>query len=78
MREKAERACTLTGPVLETLKRRTFYCREKDDTIYPIALANLILHGVDEPHTCGTATPCPACPPMTSFSEARPNSLIAC
>ncbi len=78
MREKAERAGTLTGPVLETLKRRTFYGREKDDTIYPIALANLILHGVDEPHTCGTATPCPACPPMTSFSEARPNSLIAC
>lgn len=50
MKEKAERAGTLTGPVLETLKRRTFYGREKDDTIYPIALANLILHGVDEPH----------------------------
>jgi type I restriction enzyme M protein len=50
MKEKAERAGTLTGPVLETLKRRTFYGREKDDTIYPIALANLILHGIDEPH----------------------------
>lgn len=50
MRDKAERAGTLTGPVLETLKRRTFYGREKDDTIYPIALANLILHGIDEPH----------------------------
>jgi type I restriction enzyme M protein len=50
MKAEAERAGTLTGPVLETLKRRTFYGREKDDTIYPIALANLILHGIDEPH----------------------------
>ncbi len=48
LKEKAERAGTLTGPSLEALKRRTFYGREKDDTIYPIALANLILHGVDE------------------------------
>jgi type I restriction enzyme M protein len=50
MKEKAERAGILTGPLLEILKRHTFYGREKDDTIYPIALANLILHGVDEPH----------------------------
>ena len=50
MKDRAERAGTLTGPALESLKRRTFYGREKDDTIYPIALANLILHGVDEPH----------------------------
>jgi len=35
---------------LETLKRRTFYGREKDNLIYPIALANLILHQIDEPH----------------------------
>ena len=35
---------------LETLKHRTFYGREKDNAIYPIALANLILHGIDEPH----------------------------
>ncbi|HEU5125238.1 MAG TPA: N-6 DNA methylase [Verrucomicrobiae bacterium] len=40
----------ITGPQLETLKRHTFYAREKDNTIYPIALANLILHGIDEPH----------------------------
>ncbi len=41
----------ITSPdQLETLKRRTFYGREKDNTIYPIALANLVLHGVDEPH----------------------------
>jgi type I restriction enzyme M protein len=35
---------------LEMLKRRTFYGREKDNTIYPIALANLVLHDIDEPH----------------------------
>ncbi|MBI3320329.1 MAG: N-6 DNA methylase [Candidatus Omnitrophica bacterium] len=35
---------------LETLKSRTFYGREKDNAIYPIALANLVLHGIDEPH----------------------------
>jgi len=40
----------VTGPDLETLKRHTFYGREKDDMVYPIALANLILHGIDEPH----------------------------
>lgn len=34
----------------ETLKQRTFYGREKDNAIYPIALANLVLHGIDEPH----------------------------
>jgi type I restriction enzyme M protein len=32
------------------LKRRTFYGREKDNAVYPIALANLVLHGIDEPH----------------------------
>src|SRR3989338_4496272 len=35
---------------LETLKQRTFYGREKDNAIYPIALANLVLHNIDEPH----------------------------
>jgi type I restriction enzyme M protein len=41
----------ITSPdQLETLKVRTFYGREKDNAIYPIALANLVLHGTDEPH----------------------------
>jgi type I restriction enzyme M protein len=35
---------------LETLKRNTFYGREKDNAVYPIGLANLVLHGIDEPH----------------------------
>jgi type I restriction enzyme M protein len=41
----------LTSPEQwEILKRRTFYGREKDNVIYPIALANLVLHHIDEPH----------------------------
>ena len=41
----------ITSPdQLDTLKRRTFYGREKDNAIYPIALANLVLHGIDDPH----------------------------
>ncbi|MCB2022770.1 MAG: N-6 DNA methylase, partial [Burkholderiaceae bacterium] len=35
---------------LDVLKHRTFYGREKDDLAYPIALANLMLHGIDQPH----------------------------
>jgi len=35
---------------LVTLQERTFYGREKDNAVYPIALANLVLHGIDAPH----------------------------
>jgi len=34
---------------LAKLKQRTFFGREKDTHIYPIALLNLVLHGIDEP-----------------------------
>jgi type I restriction enzyme M protein len=40
----------ITPEELDTLKHRTLYGREKENLIYPIALANLVLHGVDEPH----------------------------
>jgi len=49
MRDEAEKAGTLDATKLEFLKRNTFFGREKDDTVYPIALANLLLHGIDEP-----------------------------
>jgi type I restriction enzyme M protein len=39
-----------SGGQFETLQQRTFYGREKDNAIYPIALANLVLHGIDAPH----------------------------
>ena len=32
------------------LREETFCGREKEDLIYPIALANLVLHGIDQPH----------------------------
>ena len=39
-----------TADQIETLKQRTFYGKEKENMIYPIALANLILHGIDQPN----------------------------
>jgi len=39
-----------SGEHIEQLKTRTFYGREKENLVYPIALANLVLHGIDEPH----------------------------
>ena len=35
---------------VEALGTRTLFGREKEDLVYPLALANLILHGVDRPH----------------------------
>ena len=45
MREQA-----VTGDQIDALKHTTFYGREKENLVYPIALANLVLHGIDEPH----------------------------
>lgn len=39
-----------TPDQLTTLKERTFWGREKENLIYPIALANLILHAIDKPN----------------------------
>jgi type I restriction enzyme M protein len=39
-----------TAEQLETLKQRTFWGREKENLVYPVALANLILHGIDKPN----------------------------
>ena len=38
-----------TANSLEELSTRTFYGREKENLIYPITLANLVLHGIDQP-----------------------------
>ncbi len=40
----------MTANQINTLKNRTFWGREKDNIAYPIALANLILHGLDKPN----------------------------
>ena len=39
-----------TPDQVEMLKRRTYYGREKGNLLYPLALANLVVHGIDEPH----------------------------
>lgn len=41
---------TRSGCDQQRLAEQTFYGREKDNLAYPIALANLVLHGIDFPH----------------------------
>ena len=41
---------TATADQVESLKEKTFFGREKENLIYPVALANLILHGIDQPN----------------------------
>lgn len=35
---------------LDTLKHDTFFGREKENLVFPIALSNLVLHGIDQPN----------------------------
>lgn len=35
---------------IDTLKHDTFYGKEKENLVFPIALANLVLHGIDQPN----------------------------
>lgn len=35
---------------IDTLKQDTFFGREKENLVFPIALANLVLHGIDQPN----------------------------
>ena len=46
-RELGQRAA---GPDIDTLKHDTFFGREKENLVFPIALANLVLHGIDQPN----------------------------
>lgn len=41
---------TSTLDQLQTRKGRTFYGRGKDNSIYSVALANLMVHGMGESH----------------------------
>jgi len=40
----------ITPQQLEVLKNQTFFGREKENLIYPISLANMVLHGIDKPN----------------------------
>jgi type I restriction enzyme M protein len=35
---------------IDKLKHETFFGREKENLVFPIALANLVLHGIDQPN----------------------------
>ncbi len=48
MKPKAGRR--VSGAAISKLKHETFWGREKENLIYPIGLANLILHGIDHPN----------------------------
>tara|TARA_R100000654_G_scaffold9142_1_gene21180 strand:+ start:8002 stop:9930 length:1929 start_codon:yes stop_codon:yes gene_type:complete len=39
-----------TSTDIDTLKHETFFGREKENLVFPIALANLVLHGIDQPN----------------------------
>lgn len=41
---------TASATDLEHLKHNTFFGREKENLVFPIALANLVLHGIDQPN----------------------------
>ena len=41
---------TVTSTDIDTLKHVTFFGREKENLVFPIALANLVLHGIDQPN----------------------------
>ena len=47
---KGQLGASATADQLERLATATFYGREKENLIYPIALANLVLHGIDQPN----------------------------
>jgi type I restriction enzyme M protein len=36
--------------VSRELKHKTFFGREKENLVFPIALANLVLQGIDQPN----------------------------
>ena len=48
MQERLDKGAT--GNHLEQLSVATFFGREKENLIYPIALANMMLHGIDQPN----------------------------
>lgn len=45
-----ELGSAITSTEIDTLKHDTFFGREKENLVFPIALANLVLHGIDQPN----------------------------
>jgi type I restriction enzyme M protein len=44
-----EQAKKKSAAAIEKLKLQTFFGREKENLIYPITLANMVLHGIEQP-----------------------------
>jgi type I restriction enzyme M protein len=40
----------VSGAAIAVLKQETFWGREKENLVYPLGLANLVLHGIDRPN----------------------------
>jgi len=40
----------ITSTDIDLLKHETFFGKEKENLVFPIALANLVLHGIDQPN----------------------------
>lgn len=53
---RAQRGRKLNTQDIQTLGRGSFFGREKDEMVYPITLANLVLHGIDVPHISNSNT----------------------
>jgi type I restriction enzyme M protein len=47
---KPKAGARISGAAIADFRQRTFWGREKENLIYPIGLANLILHGIDRPN----------------------------
>jgi type I restriction enzyme M protein len=47
---KPKPGARVSSAAISKLKHETFWGREKENLIYPIGLANLILHGIDHPN----------------------------
>jgi type I restriction enzyme M protein len=41
---------SITATDIDKLKHNTFFGKEKESLVFPIALANLVLHGIDQPN----------------------------
>jgi type I restriction enzyme M protein len=59
---------------LEQLKYQTFFGREKENLVFPIALANLVLHGIDQPNLWHGNTLSNA-PAYTGLFESAPDTF---
>ena len=59
---------------IDALKHETFFGREKENLVFPIALANLVLHGIDQPNLWHGNT-LTGIPTYSSLFESAPQNF---